>query len=96
MSENELLSVATHLYVHLRRSANRVIDVVWMQRNPEYAREVLQVARGIRDPEVQSLADRLEAVITGTPHTRTPTGNPAAPRFPLNPDVTSRYRGALR
>lgn len=72
MSENELLPAAHHPYVHPRRSANRVIDVLWLQRSPEYAREALQVARSIQKTEVQLLADRLEAVLTGLPRRRSP------------------------
>ena len=96
MSETEMLGISTHLYVRLRKCANRVIDVVWMQRNPEYAREILQVARTVRDPEIQSLADRLEELITGARSARSAKPVPPSALLPLQPDVASRYRGALR
>jgi hypothetical protein len=90
-----MLAIATHLYVRLRKTGNRVIDVIWMQRSPEYAREVLKVARGIADAEIQALADRLEELITGVPRPRI-TAPAAATVLPFSPEVASRYRGALR
>lgn len=95
MSESEMLGVSTHLYVRLRKCANRVIDVVWMQSNPEYAREVLRIARSVRDAESQALADRLEQLITGRPVASAATPFPGVP-IPAQTAVASRYRGALR
>jgi hypothetical protein len=66
MSENEKLSLATRLYVRLRLNKGRVVDVLWMLRNQDYAREILKIARSLHDNEAAELADRYEVLMTGT------------------------------
>ena len=65
MTEAEKTGIAAHLYVILRRSANRVIDVEWMSRNEEYAREVIHLARQQGSEELKHYADRYEALMLG-------------------------------
>jgi hypothetical protein len=66
MTDAEKTGIAAHLYVSLRRSANRVIDVEWMSRNEEYAREVIQLARQQGSDELKHYADRYEELMLGT------------------------------
>ena len=103
MTEGERLSaVATHLYVRLRRDGGRVIDVLWLLRNQDYAREVVRLARAIPDAEVERLADRFEELMFGivkAPRQPLPVPAPVPARAeesPAQTQVESRYRGALR
>ena len=41
---NEIFSVATLIYTRLRRVSGRVIDVMYLVENSDYARAVLQLA----------------------------------------------------
>lgn len=108
-TESKLSAIATHLYVRLRRDGGRVIDVIWMVHNREYAAEVLRIARAMPDDEVSRLADRYEEIMFGlTPRVQERgasairSGNndapaPApAPEPTLNASVVGRYRGHLR
>ena len=99
MADNnvELQSVVGHLYVRLRRDCSRVIDAIWAARNAEYAMEILKVARGVTDPEMEKLATRYEELMFGTARRTAPP--PAATSVPVEPDtapVPGRYRGSLR
>ncbi len=94
MSESEKFSLATHLYVRLRRTANRVIDAVWMARNDEYAREILGLARSFDDPELLSLVERFENLMPGGTPPRAPA--PSRPSAPAPRDSNQSYIGKLR
>lgn len=63
MSETEKAAIAAHLYVALRRKANRVIDVEWLIRNDEYAREMIKFARSQGQEDITRHADRLETLM---------------------------------
>ncbi|HYR26458.1 MAG TPA: hypothetical protein VEQ09_11550 [Aquabacterium sp.] len=63
MLESEKFAIAAHLHVVLRRTNGRVTDVEWMVRNPDYAREVIRVARTESNPDLLALADKLEAAL---------------------------------
>ena len=43
MADTEKTAIAAHLYVSLRRVANRVIDIEWMAQNEEYARAIIKL-----------------------------------------------------
>jgi hypothetical protein len=91
----------------MRRRIGRVTDVEWMVRSPEYAREIIRVARA--DPahtELLDLARRLEAALFPPPPaarpgaTRPPAPTPAAapasePAAGVRP-LIQRYIGSLR
>ncbi|NGY06089.1 hypothetical protein [Solimonas terrae] len=77
MTENEALLVATRLYVRMRANGGRVIDVTWLTQNAEYAHEILRLAAGHVDGEVQRLGARLEELLFGTVQPRSPA--PPAP-----------------
>jgi hypothetical protein len=66
MNESDRKSIAALLYVTLRRTANRVIDVEWLGKNEDYAREVIQLARQHGTHELAHYADRYEALVFGT------------------------------
>jgi hypothetical protein len=63
MLESEKFAIAAHLHVLLRRVNGRVTDVEWMIRSPEYAREVIRVARTEQHADLHKLADKLEAAV---------------------------------
>jgi hypothetical protein len=90
MTENEKFAVAAHLYVLLRRKLGRAIDTVWMVQNTEYAREILRIARGHTDADIDKLVDRFEALMSGT----VSTARPAA--VPEQPVAAGKYIGSLR
>jgi hypothetical protein len=108
MLESEKFAIAAHLHVVLRRVHGRVTDVEWMLKSPEYAREVIRVARGETHPDLLKLADKLEAVLTPpAPVARQTTASVDRPVFvPLSQesaadsasatDVRKRYVGTLR
>lgn len=79
MLESEKFAIAAHLHVLLRRTNGRVTDVEWMIRSPEYAREVIRVARTEAHPDLLKLADKLEAAIV-----------PPLPQSPQLPLVSRR------
>jgi hypothetical protein len=63
MLESEKFAIAAHLHVVLRRVNGRVTDVEWMIKSPEYAREIIRVARTETHPDLHKLADKLEAAL---------------------------------
>ena len=100
MSEPERFSLATHLYVRMRRSGGRVVDAVWMSQNDEYAREILRIASAEADPEIQSLVAKFSALLNGSaprpavrgPAAPAPRGNAPAPE----PGQAQNYVRTLR
>jgi hypothetical protein len=103
MLESEKMAIAAHLHVLLRRKVGRVIDVEWVMRSPEYAREIIRVSREQpRDThaDLHEWADKLELALTGRPAaapapatTPRPAAAPAA--SPANSGF-GRYVGRLR
>lgn len=82
MLESEKFAIAAHLHVTLRRTNGRVTDVEWMVKSPEYAREVIRVARTETHPDVLRLADKLEAALQpAAPPPRASTTPLARPQF---------------
>lgn len=94
MTQAERFSLATHLYVRLRRSSGRVIDAVWMAQNDEYAREILRLAASDPDPETRNLVTRFGALLEsgGRPAARKPAPKAAA----VEGDAAQHYIGTLR
>lgn len=101
MRESDKLAIAAHLHVALRRHVGRVTDVEWMIRSPEYAREVIRVARaGPAHPDLIERAARLEAAlfpaVPAVSAGRVPPAGPAVPPAPLAEAPLQRYIGRLR
>jgi hypothetical protein len=94
MTQAERFSLATHLYVRLRRSSGRVVDAVWMAQNDEYAREILRLAVNDPDPETQNLAHRFQVLLGDRAPARKPAPAPAAAR--QESEVAQHYIGTLR
>jgi hypothetical protein len=93
MTNAERFSLATHLYVRLRRANGRVVDALWMSQNDEYAREILRIAAQIADPEVQNLVGRFWALMGG-PQRRAAAAAP--PSLEVESDGEQQYVGTLR
>jgi hypothetical protein len=85
MLESEKFAIAAHLHVVLRRANGRVTDVEWMVKSPEYAREVIRVARTESHPDLNKLADKLEAALMPPP---------PKVKAPVVPDKVSTDMGA--
>lgn len=58
----EFFSLASQLYVRMRRSG-RVVDAVYMAKNKEYAREILQLAAQETDKEILDIVQRFEGLL---------------------------------
>ncbi|QIL82252.1 hypothetical protein G7047_21680 [Diaphorobacter sp. HDW4A] len=58
MPEADLVAIAAHLHVLLRRNAGRVTDTEWMAVNVEYAQAIIAFAR--QHAERNPAADLLE------------------------------------
>lgn len=99
MAETERFGLASHLYVKLRRSHARVVDVAWMAQNDEYAREILRIARESPDPDVAKIVERFEEMlgIKRVAPAPAPVAKPAPkPVTALEKEVAQHYTGHLR
>jgi hypothetical protein len=111
MLDSEKLAIAAHLHVVMRRKVGRVTDVEWIVKNPEYAREIIKLAKA--DPahaEVVEWGEKLEAALfpADAKASKEVAANPAASNPPSGfgdsrierPSRTSplptRYIGSLR
>lgn len=102
MVHDDRFPIAAQLFIRLKRSPGRVIDVTWMLENEPYAREVLKLARTI-DAESAELASRFEALAPSVRHAPAPpsvfnrTGSFQVEPEPVAPAVvSSHYVGTLR
>jgi len=83
MSEAEKTSVAALISVILRRKANRVIDVKWLVKNQEYAREIITLCQEQGLEDLNEYASHLETLMFGgsvaasTPAKAKPVEEPA-------------------
>lgn len=59
MNDPDKFAIATQLYLRLKRSPGRIIDVAWLMVNEAYQREVIRVAMET-DAESAALAARFE------------------------------------
>lgn len=59
----DAFSVATLIYARLRRVAGRVIDVMYLVHNKDYAQYVVGLAQAENDAELDRHAARLDALI---------------------------------
>ncbi|HSH98785.1 MAG: hypothetical protein ACAH07_02770 [Methylophilaceae bacterium] len=96
MSDSDKTAVAAHLYVTMRRVANRVIDVEWMSKNEEYARAILSLARQQGAEDLTHYADLYEGLMFGggaTAQSAPVVAAPVAvtPKAPEPPATKPRY-----
>lgn len=97
MTQAERFSLATHLYVRLRRSSGRVVDAVWMAQNDEYAHEILRLAANDPDPETQNLVQRFQALLGNRSAPRKPApAQASAKQAAAEAEVAQHYIGTLR
>lgn len=77
--------LVTRLFAGLKR-AGRVTDVIWFQKNPEYAREVLRLAAEDDDESVRKLGADLQVHLReflAIPAPKTATAKVAAVSSPV-------------
>lgn len=89
MTDSEMLAIAAHLHVLLRRKISRVTDVEWMLRSREYSAEVVRVARGeAHHPDLREWANKLEQAMGAFefPEARVPSAAAQGVRHGLTAD----------
>ncbi len=59
----EAFAIATQMYVRLRRVSSRVIDVMYLVNNKEYAKHIIEIALETSDEELAHYVDRLRPLI---------------------------------
>ncbi|ENX33794.1 hypothetical protein F889_02457 [Acinetobacter colistiniresistens] len=59
----EAFTIATQMYVRLRRVCGRVIDVMYLVNNKSYAQHVLELALATEDPELERFVIRLSPLV---------------------------------
>lgn len=105
MVHDDKFPIAAQLFIRLKRSPGRVIDVTWMLENELYALEVLKVARSA-DAESAELAARYETLLRSrkpgtTPAPQQPAAFSRTSSFmaepePVPAEVGRHYVGSLR
>lgn len=108
MVHDDKFPIAAQLFIRLKRSPGRVIDVTWMLENELYALEVLKVARSA-DAESAELAARYETLLRNRKNASAPAtaAQPAAfsktasfmaeqPEPAVPAEVGRHYVGSLR
>lgn len=82
MTVNEIMAVAAHLHVILRRKTGRVTDVEWLVANYDYTQAIVQFAKlkshELNDTELELWALKLELA-----NQQRPTKLPAKPLVEL-------------
>jgi len=100
MTHNELLALAAHLHVMIRRKIGRITDPEWMVSNPDYAREIIRLARSDSSAELAEAVNRFEQALFSQP--KTVAHKPLLEQIkenlarPAAADASSRYIGHLR
>lgn len=59
----EAFAIATQMYVRLRRVCGRVIDVMYLVNNKDYARYIVGIAAATQDSELERYVARLSSLI---------------------------------
>lgn len=65
MSDSDKTSVAALMSVVFRRKHNRTIDVKWLVKNEEYAREIIRISREEGPTELVEYANHFEQLMFG-------------------------------
>ena len=58
-TDTDIFAAVTQFYVRLRRVTGRVVDVLYMVENQEYAQNLIDYAKTIGDTELQSHVNHL-------------------------------------
>lgn len=76
ITESDLMALAAHLHVQLRRRTGRVTDVEWLVSNSEYAQVVISLAKASAvtegAPELGAWATRFEMALIRVHRPRQP------------------------
>ena len=59
----EAFSIATQMYVRLRRVSARVIDVMYLVHDKNYAKHIIEIALATKDAELERYAARLSTLV---------------------------------
>lgn len=59
----EAFAIATQMYVRLRRVCGRVIDVMYLVNNKDYAKHIVDIALSTEDEELEKQVARLRPLI---------------------------------
>ncbi|KXZ63010.1 MULTISPECIES: hypothetical protein [Acinetobacter] len=59
----EAFAIATQMYVRLRRVCGRVIDVMYLVNNKDYAKHIVEIALSTEDEELEKQVTRLRPLI---------------------------------
>lgn len=59
----EAFAIATQMYVRLRRVCGRVIDVMYLVNNKDYAKYIVDIALSTEDEELEKQVTRLRPLI---------------------------------
>ncbi|ENU29961.1 hypothetical protein F991_02448 [Acinetobacter sp. CIP-A165] len=59
----EAFTIATQMYVRLRRVSSRVIDVMYLVSNKAYAKHIVDIALATQDAELERYVARLSPLI---------------------------------
>ncbi|MGB5886366.1 MAG: hypothetical protein WBG77_06455 [Acinetobacter venetianus] len=65
----EAFAIATQMYVRLRRVCGRVIDVMYLVNNKDYAKHIVDIALSTEDEELEKQVTRLRPLIDLYPET---------------------------
>lgn len=60
---SEVFSLASQLYVRMRRCSGRVVDAIYMAQNEQYAQEILKIAAQEKDQEILDLVQRFQVLL---------------------------------
>lgn len=63
----DAFSVATQIYVRMRRVTGRVIDALYVIQNKDYAKYVITVALETEDDELKRCVERLKSLVDTLP-----------------------------
>ena len=61
--KSEAFSIATLLYTRLRKVISRVIDVMYLIENKDYAKYIISLAENSGDQDLIKYADRLSTLL---------------------------------
>ena len=62
-ANTEAFSIATLIYIRLRRVTGRVIDAMYLVENKQYAKHIIEFAVSTQDKEILHQVERLQTLI---------------------------------